>query len=56
MATRDKLNLDLFWPKYATATEPDNLPPPAELAAEIADCLETSLEKFRSVAANLQPA
>ncbi len=53
LAKRDKLNLDLFWLKDANATGPDSLPPPAELAAEIVDSLETALEKFRAVAANL---
>ena len=53
LAKRDKLNLDLFWLKDANATDPDSLPPPAELAAEIVDSLETALEKFRSVAAKL---
>jgi len=50
---RDRLNLDLFWLKDAGATEPDTLPPPAEIAAEIVDSLETALEKFRLVAASL---
>ncbi|HZG46588.1 MAG TPA: N-6 DNA methylase, partial [Allosphingosinicella sp.] len=50
---RDKLNLDLFWLKDASATDPDTLPPPGEIAAEIVDSLETALEKFRLVAAKL---
>jgi len=53
LAKCDKLNLDLFWLKDANATDPDSLPPPAELAAEIVDSLETALEKFRSVALKL---
>ena len=53
LAKRDKLNLDLFWLKDASATDPDTLPPPAELAAEIVDSLETALEKFRLVATRL---
>ncbi len=53
LAKRDKLNLDLFWLKDANATDPDSLPPPAELAAEIVDSLEMALEKFRSVALKL---
>jgi len=53
LAKRDKLNLDLFWLKDANATDPDSLPPPAELAAEIVDSLETALEKFQAVAAKL---
>ena len=53
LVKRDKLNLDLFWLKDASATDPDTLPPPAEIAAEIVDSLETALEKFRLVAAKL---
>ena len=53
LAKRDKLNLDIFWLKDASATDPDSLPPPAEIAAEIVDSLELALEKFRSVAAKL---
>ena len=50
---RDKLNLDLFWLKGARAADPDSLPPPAEVAAEIVEGLEAALEKFRLVAAKL---
>ena len=53
LAKRDKLNLDIFWLKNAGATDTDNLPPPAEIAAEIVDSLELALEKFRLVAAKL---
>lgn len=56
LAKRDKLNLDIFWLKDASATDPDSLPPPDELAAEIVESLELALEKFRSVAAKLQKA
>lgn len=56
LAKRDKLNLDLFWLKDASATDPDTLPPPGEIAAEIVDSLETALEKFRLVAAKLNAA
>jgi len=51
---RDKLNLDIFWLKDASATDPDSLPPPDEVAAEIVNSLELALEKFRSVALKLQ--
>ncbi len=53
LARRDKLNLDITWLKDASATDPDSLPPPAEVAAEIVESLELALEKFRSVAARL---
>ena len=55
LAKRDKLNLDIFWLKDASATDPDSLPPPDEIAAEIVTSLELALEKFRSVAAKLAP-
>lgn len=53
LAKRDKFNLDIFWLKDAGATDPDSLPPPDEIAAEIVTSLELALEKFRSVAAKL---
>ena len=53
---RDKLNRDIFWLKDASATDPDSLPPPAEIAAEIVDSLELALEKFRGVAIKLGAA
>ena len=56
LVKRDKLNLDLFWLKDASATDPDSLPPPSELAAEIVDSLELALEKFRAVSAKLTSA
>lgn len=51
LAKRDKLNLDITWLKDASATDPDSLPPPAVVAAEIVEGLELALEKFRAVAA-----
>ena len=56
LAKRDKLNLDIFWLKDASATDPDSLPPPDEVAAEIVASLELALEKFRGVAAKLGAA
>ena len=53
LAKRDKLNLDIFWLKDAGHVDPDSLPPPDEVAAEIVESLELALEKFRSVAASL---
>lgn len=53
LVARDKANLDLFWLKDAGASDPDSLPPPAEVAAEIVESLELALEKFRLVAAKL---
>lgn len=53
LSKRDKLNLDLLWLKDASASDPDTLPPPPDIAAEIVDGLELALEKFRLVAAKL---
>jgi type I restriction enzyme M protein len=53
---RDKINLDIFWLKDDTLDDPDLLPPPDEIAAEIVESLEAALERFRKVAASLQGA
>jgi type I restriction enzyme M protein len=53
LVKRDKLNLDIFWLKDAGLDDPDTLPPPDEIAAEIAESLEAALQRFRSVAARL---
>ena len=50
---RDKLNLDIFWLKDSSLDDPDSLPPPDEIAAEIVESLEAALERFRKVAASL---
>lgn len=53
LATRDKLNLDIFWLKDDGHIDPDSLPPPDEVAAEIVENLETALDRFRKVVAEL---
>ncbi|WP_333884432.1 class I SAM-dependent DNA methyltransferase [Sphingobium yanoikuyae] len=53
LAARDKLNLDIFWLKDDGHIDPDSLPPPDEVAAEIVENLELALARFRSVAASL---
>ena len=50
LLARDKINLDLFWLKDDSLDDPDLLPPPDEVAAEVVESLELALEKFRSVA------
>lgn len=52
-AAREKLDLNLSWLREAGATDPASLPPPAEIAASIAEDLEVALSKFRAVAAQL---
>ncbi len=46
----DKINLDIFWVKDHALDDPDLLPPPDEVAAEIVESLETALDRFRNVA------
>lgn len=53
LAARDKLNLDIFWLKDDGHIDPDSLPPPDEVAAEIVENLEVALVRFRKVAAEL---
>ncbi|MGH7101052.1 MAG: type I restriction-modification system subunit M [Acetobacteraceae bacterium] len=53
LLSRDKINLDLFWLKDDALDDPDLLPPPEEVAAEIVEALEAALERFRSVAGAL---
>src|SRR5690606_20332590 len=43
LAARDKLNLDIFWLKDSGHIDPDSLPPPDEVAAEIVENLELAL-------------
>jgi type I restriction enzyme M protein len=55
LAARDKTSLDLFWLKDKSLTDLDNLPEPDELAEEIIENLEASLNSFREVLAGLAP-
>jgi type I restriction enzyme M protein len=50
LLARDKVNLDIFWVKDHTLDDPDLLPSPVEVAAEIIESLETALDRFRNVA------
>ena len=56
LIARDKVNLDIFWLKDDTLDDPDLLPTPDEIAAEIVENLEAALDRFRKVAPSLQPA
>jgi type I restriction enzyme M protein len=51
---RDKTSLDISWLKDKSLADLDNLPDPDELALEIVENLEASLESFRSVIASLK--
>ncbi|MER9638355.1 class I SAM-dependent DNA methyltransferase [Mesorhizobium sp. M0228] len=54
LLARDKVNLDIFWLKDDTLDDPDLLPPPDEVAAEILESLQTAIDRFRGVAAALR--
>ena len=47
---RDKVSLDIFWLKDKSLEDSDDLPPPDELAQEIADDLQTAWEQFAAIA------
>jgi type I restriction enzyme M protein len=50
---RDKTSLDIFWLKDKSLSDLDNLPDPDVLAVEIMENMETALESFKSLTANL---
>ena len=52
LAAQERLDLNPSWLKEAGAADPSTLPP-VEIAASIADELETALARFRAVAAGL---
>lgn len=53
LAARERLDMNLTWLREEAATDLASLPPPAEIAASIAEELETALARFRAVAARL---
>ena len=50
---RDKTSLDLFWIKDKSLADLDNLPEPDELAADIIENLQSALESFQELQAQL---
>lgn len=50
---RDKTSLDIFWLKDKSLADLDNLPEPDILAAEIVENIESALESFRSITAQI---
>ena len=46
---RDKTNLDIFWLKYKSLADLDNLPDPDILANEIIENMEASLASFKEI-------
>lgn len=53
ITVRDKTNLDIFWLKDESLDDIENLPAPDELANDIIENIEASLESFREVINNL---
>ncbi|QDU44299.1 putative type I restriction enzymeP M protein [Symmachiella dynata] len=54
LAKRDKFNLDIFWLRDKSLEDSDDLPEPDVLAQEIADDLQTALDQFTAIAAELK--
>lgn len=50
---RDKTSLDLFWIKDKSLADLDSLPAPDELAADIIENLQSALESFQELQAQL---
>ena len=53
LTARDKVSLDLFWLRDDSLEDIDNLPPPAVLAAEIAEDLQSALTEIQALADSL---
>ncbi len=53
LAARGKTSRDLFWLKDDSLADLDNLPEPADLAADIIENIEAGLANFRAAAATL---
>jgi type I restriction enzyme M protein len=54
LTDRHKPNLDIFWLEDKSLENSDDLPTPMSLAQEIADDLQTALDQFASIAAELR--
>ncbi len=51
---RDKVSLDIFWLKDKSLEDAENLPPPDLLARDITENLESALEQFSTICADLE--
>ncbi len=51
---RDKTSLDITWLKGKSLADLDNLPDPDELAEEIVENLESALDGFKAIIAQLK--
>lgn len=54
IAARDKTSLDIFWIKDKTLTDLDNLPDPDVLAQDIMENLQSAIEYFKEITAELK--
>ena len=54
IVNRDKANLDIFWLRDKSLEDSDDLPDPDVIAQEIADDLQTALDQFQAIAAELK--
>jgi type I restriction enzyme M protein len=50
LVKRDKVSLDIFWLRDKSLEDGDDLPPPDELAQEIAEDLQAAWEQFAIIA------
>lgn len=53
---REKVSLDIFWLRDQSLEDPDNLPSPDILAAEIVENLEAALGEFAEIERTLAPS
>jgi len=56
LLARDKVSLDIVWLKDESLENSANLPAPGVIAAQIAEDLQTALEQFEAIAADLNEA
>ena len=54
LITRDKLSLDIFWLKDDNLGDSASLPDPDVLAGEIVEDLQSALDEFALIAADLR--
>ena len=53
LLARDKVSLDLFWLRDNSLEDIDNLPPPAVIAAEIVEDLQSALAEIQALPESL---
>jgi len=56
LVARDKANLDITWMKDDSLEDGSNLPEPDVIAREIVEDLESALEQFKLILADLEPS